>query len=79
MTTQPLGDQNNFICPGQPVYFRCVDVRPMKPRRIEPKAISDEAAEAIGRLQAWIRDYGHLKEPVFVEDLKTVIDAALHE
>lgn len=56
------------------VTFR--NAGPMKPRPIEIEPIPEEIAEAISRLEAWIRDFGHLKEPVFITDLKTVIEAA---
>lgn len=34
-----------------------------------------DATEACGMLSAWIRDYGHLKEPAFIADLRTVLDS----
>ena len=37
--------------------------------------MSDEVYEAISRLKAWIRDYGHEKQPEFICDLETVIGA----
>ena len=33
----------------------------------------DRKAEAAGRLQAWICDYGDQKQPEFIADLKTVL------
>ena len=57
------------------VSVHYVDAGPMKPRTIEMEAISDDLAEAIRRLQAWIRDYGQFSEQQFVADLETVIDA----
>lgn len=30
--------------------------------------------EAVSRLRAWIRDYGHQKRPRFIADLKTVLN-----
>lgn len=35
----------------------------------------DEIRAAAERLRAWLRDYGHEKQPAFVGDLKTVLDA----
>ncbi len=32
--------------------------------------------EAISHLTAWIRDFGHEKQPAFIKDLTTVINAA---
>lgn len=29
---------------------------------------------AVERLRAWIRDFGHLKQPVFINDLTMVLD-----
>lgn len=56
------------------VTFR--NAGPMKPRPIEIDPTSEDVTKAIGRLEAWIREFGDLKEPVFIADLKTVIDAA---
>jgi len=33
-----------------------------------------ELFESIGRLEAWIRNFGHLKERPFIADLQAVID-----
>ena len=38
------------------------------------KPIGDEIDDVVIRLRAWIRDYGHEKQPVFIADLKTVLD-----
>ena len=35
--------------------------------------MNEELYEAISRLKAWIRDYGHEKQPEFIRDLETVI------
>lgn len=34
----------------------------------------DRKTEAIGRLQAWVRDFGDEKQPAFIADLKTVLE-----
>ena len=39
------------------------------------KPTSDEIYDVVGRLRAWIRDYRDEKQPVFIADLKTVLDA----
>lgn len=43
----------------------------------ERDAASDleHAIDASGRLAAWIRDFGHLKERPFIADLQAVIDS----
>lgn len=35
-----------------------------------------DLVDEINRLEAWVRNYGHQKQPEFIADLKTVIDAA---
>ena len=35
-----------------------------------------DIVDTINRLEAWVRNYGHEKQPAFIADLKTVIDAA---
>ena len=37
--------------------------------------MNEDLYEAISRLKAWIRDYGHEKQPVFIHDLETLIAA----
>jgi hypothetical protein len=37
--------------------------------------MTDDTLESVGRLRAWVRDFGHLKEPVFIADLNRVLDA----
>lgn len=37
---------------------------------------TDEAQAAVGRLTAWVRDYGDSKEPAFIADLSLVIELA---
>jgi hypothetical protein len=39
---------------------------------LKPK--DPEVLDVVGRLRAWIRDYGHEKQPVFIADLKMVLD-----
>ena len=36
----------------------------------------DSAIKSVGRLQSWIRDYGHEKEPRFLSDLEAVLAVA---
>lgn len=40
---------------------------------LKPK--DPDVIDVVGRLRAWIRDYGDEKQPAFVADLKTVLDA----
>ena len=35
-----------------------------------------DLVDEINRLEAWVRNYGHQKQPEFIADLKAVIDAA---
>ena len=35
---------------------------------------SESVYESVGRLRAWIRDFGDQKQPEFIADLKTVLD-----
>ena len=35
-----------------------------------------DLVDEINRLEAWVRNYGHEKQPEFIADLKAVIDAA---
>lgn len=35
--------------------------------------MTESQYEAIAHLKAWVRDYGHLKEPAFIRDLETVL------
>ena len=35
-----------------------------------------ELSETINRLEAWVRNYGHEKQPAFIADLKVLIGAA---
>ncbi len=35
-----------------------------------------DIVDTINRLEAWVRNYGHEKQPEFIADLKTVIGAA---
>ena len=35
-----------------------------------------DLVDEINRLEAWVRNYGHEKQPAFIADLKTLIDAA---
>ena len=37
--------------------------------------MNEKLYEAISRLKAWIRDYGHEKSPVFIRDVEAVIGA----
>lgn len=30
--------------------------------------------EAISRVQAWVRDFGHTKEPAFIRDIETLLE-----
>jgi hypothetical protein len=39
---------------------------------LKPK--DEEITDVVGRLRAWIRDYGHEKQPVFIADLTTVLN-----
>jgi hypothetical protein len=39
-----------------------------------PRYVAPNVAEAVGRLHAWIRDYGDQKQPEFIADLKTVLE-----
>lgn len=39
-----------------------------------PRVRNPVVAESVGRLEAWIRDYGHEKQPEFIADLKTVLE-----
>ena len=35
-----------------------------------------DIVDAINRLEAWVRNYGHEKQPAFIADLKTLIGTA---
>ena len=35
-----------------------------------------DIVDTINRLEAWVRNYGHEKQPAFIADLKTLISAA---
>lgn len=35
-----------------------------------------DLVDEINRLEAWVRNYGHEKQPEFIADLKTMIEAA---
>jgi len=35
-----------------------------------------DLVDEINRLEAWIRNYGHEKQPAFIADLRTLIGAA---
>ena len=35
-----------------------------------------DIVDTINRLEAWVRNYGHEKQPAFIADLKTLIGAA---
>jgi hypothetical protein len=35
----------------------------------------NDVTESANRLACWIRDYGHEKQPAFIADLQTVLDA----
>ena len=35
-----------------------------------------DIVDAINRLEAWVRNYGHEKQPEFIADLRTLINAA---
>jgi hypothetical protein len=39
-----------------------------------PVTHSESVCDVVIRLRSWIRDYGHEKQPVFIADLKTVLD-----
>jgi len=39
-----------------------------------PVGCSESVYDVVSRLRSWIRDYGHEKQPVFIADLKTVLD-----
>lgn len=39
-----------------------------------PRVMNTDVAESVQRLKAWIRDYGHEKQPEFISDLKTVLE-----
>jgi hypothetical protein len=39
-----------------------------------PVGCSESVCDVISRLRSWIRDYGDQKQPVFIADLKTVLD-----
>lgn len=36
---------------------------------------TDRQLEAVGRLAAWVRDFGHAKEPAFIADVAMLIEA----
>ncbi len=38
--------------------------------------MNNKTCEAIGRLESWVREYGSRSQPPFLDDLKTVIEAA---
>ena len=38
-----------------------------------PIVHSESVYDVVGRLRAWIRDFGDEKQPVFIADLKTVL------
>ena len=40
-----------------------------------PVAHSESVYDVVSRLRSWIRDYGDQKQPYFIADLKTVLDA----
>ena len=35
-----------------------------------------DIVDTINRLEAWVRNYGHEKQPAFIADIKTLIGAA---
>ena len=35
-----------------------------------------DIVDTINRLEAWVRNYGHEKQPAFIADLKVLIEAA---
>ena len=35
-----------------------------------------DIVDTINRVEAWVRNYGHEKQPAFIADLKTLIKAA---
>ena len=35
-----------------------------------------DLVDEINRLEAWVRNYGHEKQPAFIADLRVLIDAA---
>lgn len=35
-----------------------------------------DIVDAINRLEAWVRNYGHEKQPVFIADLRAIIGTA---
>jgi hypothetical protein len=41
--------------------------------------MNNKTCEAIGRLEAWVREYGSRSQPPFLDDLKTVIQTAKNE
>lgn len=40
-----------------------------------PVTHSESVYDVVSRLRSWIRDYGDQKQPYFIADLKTVLDA----
>jgi hypothetical protein len=36
-------------------------------------SMTEKQYEAISHLKAWVRDYGHAKEPAFIRDIETVL------
>jgi hypothetical protein len=40
-----------------------------------PVVHSESVYDVVSRLRSWIRDYGDQKQPYFIADLKTVLDA----
>jgi len=43
-----------------------------------PGPCDDQFLEAIGRLRAWVRDFGSEKDPTFIADLSRVLEDTLN-
>jgi len=55
---------------GTPYQIHHNDVTEVLPVIVESEPLLD----AVGRLRAWITEFGDQKQPEFITDLKTVLD-----